>query len=112
MPYRNGCGIDGYDFGQGDGFNWLALKDRMIELGVVIGRDQMYRIQIYLQNTPDEPANLLAELWYEQESDGRWTPRLTPGKNTYELTKGDNPRYIVNGHIWSGQRIFAVIRDL
>jgi hypothetical protein len=112
MPYRNGCAIDGYDFGQGDGFNWLALKDRMIEIGVIIEREQLYRIQIYLQQNPDEPAEMLAELWYEQEPDGRWTPRLTPGTNTYNLTTGDNPRYIVNGHIWPGQRIFAVIRDL
>jgi len=112
MPYRNGCGIDGYDFGQGDGFNWLALKDRMIELGVIIDREQLYRIQIYLQESPEQPAEMMAELWYEQEPDGRWTPKLTPGTHTYELTQGDNPRYIVNGHIWPGQRIFAVIRDL
>ncbi len=71
MPYRNGCAIDGYDFGQGDGFNRLALKDRMIELGVIINREQLYRIKIYLQKTPDEPAQMLAELWYEQEKDGR-----------------------------------------
>jgi hypothetical protein len=112
MPYRNGCSIDGYDFGQGDGFNWLALKDRMIQLGVIINREQMYRIQIYLQKNPDEPANMMAELWYEQQADGRWLPRLTPGTNTYNITQGDNPRYIVNGHIWTGQRVFAVIRDL
>ena len=112
MPYRNGCAIDGYDFGQGDGFNWLALKDRMIEIGVIIDREQLYRIQIYLQQNPEAPAEMLAELWYEQETDGRWTPRLTPGTNTYNLTGGNNPRYIVNGHIWPGQRIFAVIRDL
>ncbi len=112
MPYRNGCSVDGYDFGQGDGFNWLALKDRMIQLGVIIDREQLYRIQIYLQDDLVEPASMLAELWYEQEADGRWTPRLTPGTNDYDLTGGDNPRYIVNGHIWPGQRVFAVIRDL
>jgi hypothetical protein len=55
---------------------------------------------------------MMAELWYEQQADGRWLPRLTPGTNTYNITQGDNPRYIVNGHIWTGQRVFAVIRDL
>lgn len=112
MPYRNGCSIDGYDFGQGDGFNWLALKDHMIDIGVIIGKEKMYRIQVYLQDDLQKPARMLAELYYEQDDEGRWQPRLTPGTHTYDLTGGDNPRYIVNGHIYSGQRVFAVLRDL
>lgn len=112
MPYRNGCRIDGYDFGQGDGFNWLALKDRMVELGVIIPPEQLYRLKIYLQEKPDEPARMLGELYYEQDADGRWQPKLHPGTHTYNLTGGDNPRYIMNGHIWSGQRVIAVIEDL
>lgn len=112
MPYRNGCAIDGYDFGQGDGFNWTELKEHMIDIGVIIPREDMYRLQIYLQENPDTPARMMAELYYEQEDEGRWQPRLLPGTNTYEMTTGDNPRYIVNGHIWSGQRVIAVIRDL
>ncbi|HMA96532.1 MAG TPA: hypothetical protein VKP30_27795 [Polyangiaceae bacterium] len=112
MPYRNGCRIDGYDFAQGDGFNWLELKDRMIELGVIIPPEQLYRLKIYLQEKATEPARMLAELYYEQAADGRWLPKLNPGKNTYNLTGGDNPRYIINGHIWPGQRVFGVIEDL
>lgn len=112
MPYRNGCRIDGYDFGQGDGFNWLALKDRMIELGVIIPPEQLYRLKIYLQEKASEPARMLAELYYEQDADGRWLPKMNPGKNTYNLTGGDNPRYIINGHIWPGQRVIGVIEDL
>ncbi len=112
MPFRNGCSIDGYDFGQGDGFNWLALKDHMIDIGVIIGREEMYRVQVYLQEDPSQPARMLAELYYEQDAEGRWQPRLIPGTHTYEMTGGDNPRYIVNGHIWQGQRVIAVIRDM
>ncbi|HSC86107.1 MAG TPA: hypothetical protein VLC09_02505 [Polyangiaceae bacterium] len=112
FPYRNGCRIDSYDFGQGDGFNWLELKDHMIEIGVVLDREEMYRLKIFLQDGADEPARMLAELYYEQDDQGRWQPRLNPGTNEYQLTGGDNPRYIVNGYIWPGQRIFAVIEDL
>ncbi len=112
MPYRNGCRIDGYDFGQGDGFNWLELKDHMVELGVIIPREQLYRLKIYLQESADEPARMLAELYYEQDSEGRWQPKLNPGTHTYNLTGGNNPRYIINGHIWPGQRVIGVIEDL
>jgi hypothetical protein len=112
MPYRNGCRIDGYDFGQGDGFNWLALKDHMLEIGVTIPAEQLYRLKVYLQENQAEPARMLAELYYEQDADGRWQPRLNPGTHNYELTGGDNPRYILNGHIWPGQRVIGVIEDL
>ena len=37
---------------------------------------------------------------------------MKPGTNTYQLTTGDNPRYIVNGHIYDGQRVFAVLLDM
>lgn len=112
MPFRNGCSIDGFDFGQGDGFNWLELKDHMAQIGVTIPREQMYRIQIYKQDRPDQPARMMVELFYEQDGQGKWQPRMKPGTNTYQLTTGDNPRYIVNGHIYDGQRVFAVLLDM
>lgn len=111
MPFRNGCSIDGFDFGQGDGFNWLELKQHMIDIGVKIPAEQMYRIQIYKQDKPDQPAKMMVELYYEQDPDGKWQPKMKPGTNSYQLTTGDNPRYIVNGHIYDGQRIFAVLLD-
>ncbi len=112
MPYRNGCSIDGYDFGQGDGFNWTELKDHMAAIGVIIPREQMYRIQVYKQDKPGQPARMMVELSYEQDSKGEWQPRMKPGTDTFQLTTGDNPRYIVNGHIYDGQRIFAVLLDM
>ena len=47
-----------------------------------------------------------------QDAEGRWQPKLNPGTHTYNLTGGDNRRYIMNGPIWSGQRVVAVIEDL
>ena len=38
---------------------------------------------------------MLAELYYEQDAEGRWQPKLNPGTHTYNLTGGDNPRYIM-----------------
>ena len=112
MLYRNGCSIDGYDIGQGDGFNTIELKNYMASIGVIIPREQMYRIQIYQQDKPDQPARLRTELYYEQDEQGRWQPRMRAG--TFAPNLGglpNSPRYTVNGHIWPGQRIFAVLLD-
>ena len=55
---------------------------------------------------------MMVELSYEQDGEGKWQPKMKPGTSTYQLTTGDNPRYIVNGHIFDGQRVFAVLLDM
>lgn len=113
-PFGGGCSPDGYSVGHSEGFTWPKLRDEQrdkMRAGEIpaIPAQNLYRITVYVQHVPGEPAELQGSLWYEWHDDA-WFPKSS-GPKLISLD-AERETFRISGHVGDDERAFVVVQDL